>query len=95
MKAYSLLSCLLTIAILSGCGQTTTSTIESEMEELVEVDSFTVNNAEIKQDIINELIAQSIEYWINTDASIGFNLRDAERIDAIGYEAIGAYAARN
>ena len=95
MNAYYLLFCLLPIAILNGCGETTTSTIESEMEELVEVHSFTVNNAEIRQDIINELIAQSIEYWINTDASIGFNSRDAERIDAIGYKAIGAYAARN
>jgi hypothetical protein len=95
MKAYYLLFWLLTTAALNGCGETKISTIESEMEELAQTDNFTVNNAEIRQDIINELIAQSIEYWINTDASIGFNSRDAERIDAIGYKAIGAYAARN
>jgi len=95
MKAYFLSLYLLAIAFLGGCGETPTSTVESEMKELTKVDSFRIRNAEIRQDIINELVFQEIEHWINADTSIGFNLRDAEKIDAIGYKAIGAYAARN
>lgn len=59
------------------------------------VDSFRMRNAEIRQDIVNELTSQNIEHWINEDGSIGFNSEDAERVDAIGFAAIGAYAARN
>ena len=95
MKAYLLSLYLLAIAFLGGCGEIPTSTVESEMDELAKVDSFRIQNAEIRQDIINELVFQEIKHWINTDTSIGFNLRDAEKIDAIGYKAIGAYAARN
>ena len=31
----------------------------------------------------------------NKDGTIGFYSRDAEKVDAIGFAAIGAYAARN
>ena len=54
-----------------------------------------MRNSEIRLDIINALIGHEIEYWINEDSSIGFYSKDAERVDAIGYAAIGAYAARN
>ena len=53
-----------------------------------------MGNAEIRQDIINALITDGIEHWENDDGSIGFYVKDAEKIDAIGYFAIGAYAAR-
>ena len=95
MKAYFLSLYLFSIAFLGGCGEIPTSTAESEIEKLAKVDSFRIQNAEIRQDIINELVFEEIEHWINTDTSIGFNLRDAEKFDAIGYRAIGAYAARN
>ncbi|MED5412861.1 MAG: hypothetical protein VYE30_11015 [Pseudomonadota bacterium] len=58
------------------------------------IDSFRMGNAEIRQDIINALITDGIEHWENDDGSIGFYVKDAEKIDAIGYFAIGAYAAR-
>ena len=58
------------------------------------IDSFRMGNAEIRQDIINALIADGIEHWENDDGSIGFYVKDTERVDAIGYFAIGAYAAR-
>ena len=59
------------------------------------VDFFNMRNAEIRQDIINELSRQNIEHWLNDDGSIGFYARDTELIDNIGIAAIGAYAARN
>ena len=58
------------------------------------IDSFRMGNAEIRQDIINALITDGIEHWENDDGSIGFYVKDTEKIDAIGYFAIGAYAAR-
>lgn len=80
-----------------SCGESNEQS-EAETSAVLEasnVESFRMRNAEIRQDIINELNAQNIEHWINDDGSIGFNAEDAERVDAIGFAAIGAYAARN
>ena len=85
----------MTTLFISGCDGEVPQNIRSELEKTAEVDSFTMRNTEIRQDIINELTARNIEYWINEDSSIGFNSKDAKQIDAIGFEAIGAYAARN
>lgn len=57
--------------------------------------SFTMGNREIRQDIITALDEQNIEHWLNEDNSVGFYAADAEAVDAIGFNAIGAYAARN
>ncbi len=57
--------------------------------------SFTMGNKEIRQDILNALTEQGIEYWINADGSVGFFAANIEAVDAIGFNAIGAYAARN
>jgi hypothetical protein len=57
--------------------------------------SFTMGNKEIRQDILNALTKQGIEHWINADGSVGFYAVDTEAVDAIGFNAIGAYAARN
>jgi len=85
----------MTTLFISGCDGEVPQNIRSELEKTAEVDSFTMRNTEIRQDIINELTARNIEYWINRDNSIGFNSKDAKQIDAIGFAAIGAYAARN
>ena len=86
---------MITTLIITGCNKEPPPNSEAELEPNPQVENFTVRNAEIRQDIINELIARNIEYWINEDDSIGFNSKDAKQIDAIGFEAIGAYAARN
>tara|TARA_B100001996_G_C18366888_1_gene480064 strand:- start:342 stop:611 length:270 start_codon:yes stop_codon:yes gene_type:complete len=86
---------LITTLVINGCNREPPPNTGAKLETNPEVESFTVRNTEIRQDIINELIARNIEYWINEDDSIGFNSKDAKQIDAIGFEAIGAYAARN
>ena len=86
---------LITTLVITGCNREPPTNTGAELETDPEVDSFTVRNTEIRQDIIDELITRNIEYWINEDDSIGFNSKDAKQIDAIGFEAIGAYAARN
>ncbi len=80
---------------LGGCGEETALPINSVSTIQSETESFTIRNPEIKQDIINALIDSDIQHWTNEDGSIGFYSQDAERVDAIGYAAIGAYAARN
>jgi hypothetical protein len=85
----------MTTLFISGCDGASPQNTRSELEKTSEVESFTMRNTEIRQDIINELTARNIEYWINEDGSIGFNSKDGKQIDAIGFEAIGAYAARN
>ncbi|MFT5935628.1 MAG: hypothetical protein ACI85S_000682 [Pseudohongiellaceae bacterium] len=62
-------------------------------EEIVSI--ITMNHAEIRRDILAELHKHEIQYWINEDRSIGFPSADAETIDSIYYEVVGAYAARN
>jgi hypothetical protein len=62
-------------------------------EEIVSV--ITMNHTEIRRDILAELHKHEIQYWINEDRSIGFPADDAETIDSIYYEVVGAYAARN
>ena len=80
---------------LGGCGEETALPVNSVSIIQSETESFTIRNPEIKQDIINALIDSDIQHWTNEDGSIGFYSQDAERVDAIGYAAIGAYAARN
>ena len=80
---------------LGGCGEETARPVNSVTTIQSETESFTIRNPEIKQDIITALIDSDIQHWTNEDGSIGFYSQDAEQVDAIGYAAIGAYAARN
>ena len=89
---------IVTIALfiyLGGCVEETAQPVNSVTTIQSETESFNIRNPEIKQDIITALIDSDIEHWTNEDGSIGFNSQDAEQVDAIGYAAIGAYAARN
>ena len=90
--------CLLLIStVLISCGKEPVPTAAKEAINLNTngKENIRMRNREIRQDIINALVGHEIEYWINEDGSIGFYSKDAERVDAIGYAAIGAYAARN
>ena len=90
--------CLLLIStVLISCGKEPVPTTAKEAINLNTngKENIRMRNREIRQDIINALVGHEIEYWINEDGSIGFYSKDAERVDAIGYAAIGAYAARN
>ena len=90
--------CLLLIStVLISCGKEPVPTTAKEAINLNTngKENIRMRNREIRQDIINALVGHEIEYWINEDDSIGFYSKDAERVDAIGYAAIGAYAARN
>ena len=89
---------IVTIALfiyLGGCVEETAQPVNSFTTIQSETESFNIRNPEIKQDIITALIDSDIQHWTNEDGSIGFYSQDAERVDAIGYAAIGAYAARN
>ena len=88
---------LLISTLLVSCGK---EPIPTTAEAAINVntigkETIRMRNREIRLDIINALIGHEIEYWINEDSSIGFYSKDAERVDTIGYAAIGAYAARN
>ena len=89
---------IVTIALfiyLGGCVEETAQPVNSVTTIQSETESFNIRNPEIKQDIITALIDSDIQHWTNDDGSIGFYSQDAEQVDAIGYAAIGAYAARN
>lgn len=71
--------------------QVTPAPVESEEV----INQISVRNEEIRKDILAEMASHNIEYWINDDNSIGFPVADAETVDQIWYEVIGAYASRN
>ena len=89
---------IVTIALfiyLGGCVEETAQPVNSVTTIQSETESFNIRKPEIKQDNITALIDSDIQHWTNEDGSIGFYSQDAEQVDAIGYAAIGAYAARN
>ena len=83
------------LAIFIGCTEKTNSSGNEVATYGLETESFSMRNSEIRRDIVDELLARDIEHWENKDGTIGFYSRDAEKVDAIGFAAIGAYAARN
>ncbi|MFK7864339.1 MAG: hypothetical protein AB8B95_08970 [Pseudohongiellaceae bacterium] len=89
---------LLLSALLLSCNPSVTSSSnfseDSPAEEPI-INRITVKHEEIRRDILSELETFEISYWINDDNSIGFPPADADTVDSIYYEVIGAYAARN
>lgn len=97
-----LVSSVLLATMLYGCdtqdaidAQTDAPLVESA-QPLIEpeqpiVDSFTMRNPEIREDILNQLNLQGVEHWENDDGSIGFNVVDTKQVDQIANEAIGVY----
>ena len=54
-------------------------------------DSFVMRNPEIREDLLQQLEIHGIEYWINSNGSIGFYVRDTKEVDRLANEAIGVY----
>ena len=54
-------------------------------------DSFVIRNIEIREDLLEQLDIHGIEHWINSNASIGFYVRDTKEVDRLANEAIGVY----
>jgi hypothetical protein len=59
------------------------------------ISSFRLRNGEIRDEIQATMTARGIEFWVNEEGSISFYARDNKAVDAIYYDAIGRYAARN
>lgn len=85
------------VLFLSSCDPNNPNIASEPMAQPNEniINRVTMNHAEIRRDILAELQKHEIQYWINDDNSIGFPPADAETIDSIYYEVVGAYAARN
>jgi len=95
IKQFLKITASVILASFVGCKEKTGSSGNEEGPDRLETESFSMRNSEIRQDIVSELLAKDIEHWENKDGTIGFYSRDAEKVDAIGFAAIGAYAARN
>ncbi len=54
-------------------------------------DFFFMRNPEIREDLLEQLAINEIEFWINEDDSIGFYVKDTEEVDRLANEAIGVY----
>lgn len=70
-------------------------TVVDPPQEKPIINRISVRHDEIRHDILQEMDKANIAYWFNDDNSIGFPPSDAETVDAIYYEVVGAYAARN
>ena len=95
IKQFLKITASVILASFVGCTEKTATNGNEGAPNKLETESFSMHNSEIRQDIVNELLAKDIDHWENRDGTIGFYSRDAEKVDAIGFAAIGAYAARN
>ena len=89
-KFLSLLALLVSLA---SCGQSPERNyVQAEVQvDPMAVDSFTMRNAEIREDLLQQLALHDIEFWINADGSIGFYVKDTKEVDRLANEAIGVY----
>ena len=89
----NILKLLVLSTLLANCGQSQEeSPGQAEVQiDPMAVDSFTMRNAEIREDLLEQLTLNDIEYWINADDSIGFYVRDTKEVDRLANEAIGVY----
>lgn len=94
IKTRLLICCVL---FLSSCNPNSPNVATEQVAQPNEkiVNRVIMNHVEIRRDILAGLQKHEIQYWINDDNSIGFPPADAEAIDSIYYEVVGAYAARN
>jgi len=61
----------------------------------ITVASFDMRNREMREEILVGFKQQNIEFWINDDKSIGYNLVDGDRIDDIITYVYATYWVRN
>ncbi|MBT3531927.1 MAG: hypothetical protein HOF74_14050 [Gammaproteobacteria bacterium] len=82
---------------LLGCGQPKEETTQQARidESDALTGSFRMGNREIREEMYQELEKHEVEYWINDDGSIGYNLSDGKAIDVLGYDVINAYIRAN
>ena len=84
---------LLAILLLTSCVEDSASVSAPDIPEPDPLarDSFVMRNPEIREDLLQQLEIHGIEYWINSNGSIGFYVRDTKEVDRLANEAIGVY----
>ena len=84
---------LLAILLLTSCVEDSVSVPAPNITEPDPIarDSFVMRNPEIREDLLQQLEIHGIEYWINSNGSIGFYVRDTKEVDRLANEAIGVY----
>ena len=84
---------LLSILLLISCVEDSVSVPAPDITEPdpLAQDSFVMRNPEIREDLLQQLEIHGIEYWINSNGSIGFYVRDTKEVDRLANEAIGVY----
>ena len=84
---------LLAILLLTSCVEDSASVSAPDTPEPDPLarDSFVMRNPEIREDLLQQLEIHGIEYWINSNGSIGFYVRDTKEVDRLANEAIGVY----
>ena len=84
---------LLSILLLISCVEDSASVSAPDIMEPDPLarDSFVMRNPEIREDLLQQLEIHGIEYWINSNGSIGFYVRDTKEVDRLANEAIGVY----
>lgn len=93
-KTSVLVSLLLCLMACDSGSDSAQSALDPSQEKPI-INRILVRHDEIRHDILQEMDKYNMAYWINDDNSIGFPPSDAETVDAIYYEVVGAYAARN
>ena len=54
-------------------------------------DTYVMRNPESREDLLQQQEIHRIEYWVNSNGSIGLYVRDTKEVDRLANEAIGVY----
>ncbi|MBT8145969.1 MAG: hypothetical protein KJN90_03900 [Gammaproteobacteria bacterium] len=54
-------------------------------------DSFAMRNAEIREDLLEQLAIHEVDHWENEDGTIGFYVKDTKEVDRIANESISVW----
>lgn len=95
MKA---LTAAILLSLLFACSPEPEGILVENEIEITQSDgtgSFKLANREIREETLQMLGDAGIEYWIDDDGAINYNLADGEAIDRIGNDVILTYIRRN
>lgn len=86
------------LSVIMGCSPAPEDVLVDAGAELASSDgtgSFKLANREIREETLQMLGDAGIEYWLDDDGAINYNLVDGDVIDRIGNDVILTYIRRN
>lgn len=92
-RASRILGLMFAASLLSYCEPevSVSQNIPDEVVDPMATDFFFMRNPEIREDLLEQLVINEVDHWINADDSIGFFVQDTREVDRIANESIAVW----